>query len=88
MEDDDFEFLAELNHFGRMLDALPGHVGDVKESIDAIEVEEDAEIGDIFHDTFTNIAFVDVLKDFSFFGDTLLFQEFSARNDDVFASRY
>ena len=56
MEDHHFEFLAESDHFGRMFNPLPCHVGDVEETIDAIEVEEYAEVGDIFDNAFADIA--------------------------------
>ncbi len=30
VQNDDFQFVAQFDHFGRMADALPCHVGDVQ----------------------------------------------------------
>ena len=57
-----------------MLDTLPGHIGDMQEAIDAIQVKEYAEVGDVFDDAFTDIADFDVFKKFGFFGDSFSFK--------------
>ena len=85
MEDHHFQFIAEVDHFGRMLDSLPCHIGDVEEAIDTVEVKEDAEVGNVFNDPAANFAFVDILEHFCFFGDSFFFKKFSAGDDDVFA---
>ena len=59
-EDHDFQFLAEVDHFGRMFDPLPCHIGNMQEAVDAIQVQEYAEVGDIFDNPFANIAFCDI----------------------------
>jgi hypothetical protein len=38
MQDDNFELIAELDHFRRMLDPLPGHIGNVEQSIDSVDI--------------------------------------------------
>ena len=35
-----FQFIANVHHLGRMLDALPRHVGDVQEAVDATQVHK------------------------------------------------
>ena len=43
-----------------MLDAFPGHVGDVQQAIDAAEVDERAVVGEILDDAFDGPAFLQV----------------------------
>src|ERR1700716_2275397 len=42
------DLFADLDDFGRMLDALPGHVGDMQQSIDAAEIHEGAIVREAF----------------------------------------
>ncbi len=37
-----------------MFNTLPCHVGDMEQAVDAIEIKEYAEVGDIFNDSFTD----------------------------------
>ncbi len=46
-EDLQFQIVAELDHFLGMLDALPGHVSDVEETVEAAEIDEHAVFGDV-----------------------------------------
>jgi hypothetical protein len=39
--------LVDLDHVGRVVDPAPGHVGDVQQAVDAAEVDERAEVGDV-----------------------------------------
>ena len=56
VEDDDVEFLADLQQFARVAEAAPGHVGDVKQAVHAVEVDERAEIGEVFDDALDGVA--------------------------------
>ena len=47
LEDFDGDLVAHLEHLGRMVDAAPAHVGDVKEPVDAAEVDERTVLGDV-----------------------------------------
>jgi hypothetical protein len=48
LEDLDVDLLADFDHdLGRVLDALPGHVGDVQQAVDAAEVDEGAVVGEV-----------------------------------------
>ena len=47
LEDAHVDLVADLDDFGRMLDALPRHVGDVQQAIDAAEVDERAVVGEV-----------------------------------------
>src|SRR5690606_15267849 len=47
LEHADVELLAHFNDFGRMAHALPGHVGDMQQAVDAAEVDERAVVGEV-----------------------------------------
>ena len=47
MQDLDFDFLVDGDHLGGMVDAAPTHVGDVQQAVDAAQVDERAEVGDV-----------------------------------------
>ena len=67
-----------------MADSTPGEVGDMQKSIHASEVDEDPEIGDIFHCAFHNCADIHIEENFfSNFRQAFLNQDF-VRKDDVF----
>src|SRR3712207_8937727 len=46
VEDLDGDLLADLDHLGRVVDVLPGQLGDVHEAVHAAEVDERAEVDD------------------------------------------
>src|SRR5262245_29549530 len=56
IENDDIDFLADLEDFARMANAAPAHVRDVQQSIEAIEVDERAKVGDVFHHALADVA--------------------------------
>ena len=85
VEHDDVDVLADLEDFGGMADAAPAHVGDVEQAVDAVEVNEGAEVGDILDG-----ALADVAR--GHFGEQLLaalgaflLDQFAAGQDDVLA---
>jgi hypothetical protein len=45
-----------------MLDALPRHVGDVQETVDAAEVDERAVVGEVLHHTLDHCAFLQIVE--------------------------
>ena len=47
LEDLDHDLVADLHHLGGVLDATPGHVGDVEQAVDAAQVEEGAVVGQV-----------------------------------------
>src|SRR5690606_175892 len=49
LEHADVELLADFHHLGRMAHALPGHVGDVQQAVDAAQVHERAVVGEVLH---------------------------------------
>ena len=47
----DGDLLADLDDLARVVDVLPGQLGDVHQAVDATEVDERAEVDDGGHDT-------------------------------------
>ena len=47
VEDLDLDLLADLHHLGRVRHAAVRHVGDVEQAVDAAQVDERAEVGDV-----------------------------------------
>src|SRR5262249_3427464 len=81
LEDAHFELVADVDDFARMTHALPSHVGDVQEAIDAAEVDERTVIGEVLDDR----AFLQALEQlFALLGELAL-DDRTARDDDVVA---
>ncbi len=55
--------LADGQHFGRMVDAAPGDVGDMQQAVDAAEIDEGAVIGDVLDDALDHLTFFEVGDD-------------------------
>ena len=75
-----------LTDFGRMVDAAPGHVGDMQQAVDAAEIDERAVVGDVLDDALDDLAFFEVLDDFRTLLGAALFENGAARHDDVAAA--
>ena len=52
----DGDLVAHLDDLGRMVDVLPGQLGDVHQAVDAAEVDECAEVDDRGDDTLADGA--------------------------------
>ena len=52
-----FDGVADSDDFGRVVDAAPGHVGDVEQAIDATEIDECAVIGNVLDHTVDDLTF-------------------------------
>jgi hypothetical protein len=85
LEDADIDFVADLDHFRRMLDALPRHVGDVQQAVDAAEVDERAVVGEVLDRALDDRAFLQVFHQRAALGGELLLDDRAARHDDVVA---
>ena len=68
-----------------MLDAAPGNVGDVKEAVESVEIDERAEVGDVFHAALAHFALGEAFEKFALALFEVAFDEFAAGNDDVAA---
>src|SRR6185312_3281881 len=81
----DAHALADLENLRRMRDVRPGQLGDVDQAVDAVEVDEGAEVDDVgdltLHDEPGLEAVEDLLADLL----ALLLQDGAAGEDDVVA---
>ena len=62
LENLDVDLVTDVDHFRRMLDALPRHVRDVQETIDTAEVDEGAVVGQVLDDALDRVAFLQLLQ--------------------------
>ena len=83
----DLDLLVHLHHLGRMVDAPPGHVGDVQQTVDAAQVHEDPEVGDVLDHAGADLLLRDLLEQVLLEALAFLFQELAARDHDVHALR-
>src|SRR5947209_3018211 len=86
LDDLDLHLLADIEHFGRMVDAAPGDVGDVQQAVDAAEIDEGAIFGDILHHAVDDLALFQVLHQLLALFGAGFFQHGAARYDDVAAA--
>jgi hypothetical protein len=56
VENDHVEVLTDLEDLGRVTDAAPGHVGDVQQAVEAVEVDERTEVGDVLDRALADVA--------------------------------
>jgi hypothetical protein len=87
LDDLDFDFLTDFHNLRRVVDALPAHVGDVQQAVDAAEVHERAVVGDVLDDALAHIAFLHVADDFGALFGAALFEDGATRDNDVAARR-
>ncbi len=85
IENHDLDVVAHGHDLRGVLDAAPGHVGDVEQAVDAAEVDEGAEIGDVLDFAGDDLADFDGLEELFLLTGALLFEELAAADDDVAA---
>ena len=85
VEDDDLDFLADLEQFARVAEAAPGHVGDVEQAVHAVEVDERAEVGEVLDHALDRVADLDRVEEALALLRALLLDELAAGEDDVLA---
>src|SRR5690606_27348226 len=81
----DVDLVANVDDLGRMLDALPGHVGDVQQAVHAAQVDECAVVGEVLDDTLDLLAFLQRFQQRFALGAVLGFQDATTGNDNVVA---
>src|SRR5882762_7832512 len=79
------DLFADFDDFGRMLDALPSHVGDVQQSIDAAQVHEGAVVGEVLDDALDRCALLQIVQQRGTLGAVFLLDDRAARHDHVVA---
>src|SRR5690606_7648847 len=85
LEHTDVHLLADFNHFGRMAHALPGHVGDVQQAVDAAEVDERAVVGEVLDHALQHRALDQLLEQLLALFRMLALDHRTAGDDDVVA---
>src|SRR5262249_16810476 len=83
VEDVDFQLLVDVDHVARVGNAAPAHVGDVQQAVDAAEVHEGAELGDVLDDALADLARLDFREELLLHLLALILDEFAAADDDV-----
>ena len=68
-----------------MAHAAPGQVGEMKKTVDAAEIDEGAEIGDVLDDSFPFLPDFELGKKGLFLLFTFLLEDHTTRDDDVAA---
>ena len=63
----------------------PGHVGDVQQPIHPIEIDECAEVSDVFHSASYAVAHVNAFHEFLALFTSLLLDYFAPAQHNVFA---
>src|ERR1039457_2390338 len=79
------EFLADLEHFGWMVQPAPTHVGDVEQAVEAVQINKRAEIRDVLDRALADVAGHHFRKELGALVAALGLDEFAAGQDDVLA---
>ena len=85
VEDLDLDLFVDGNHFRGVVDASPTHVGDVQEAVDSAQVDEGAELSDIFDHALAALADFEILQQLGFLFSALGFDQSATADDDVTA---
>src|SRR5581483_770840 len=86
LDDLHLHLLTDIEHFGRVIDAPPGNVGDVQQAVDAAEVDERTVVGDVLDHAVDDLTFFEVLHQLLALLGAGLFQHGTAGDDDVAAA--
>src|SRR5690606_41452920 len=83
LQDLDIDLVANVDDLGRVLDALPSHVGDVQQAVYAAQVNERTVVGEVLDDTFDLLAFLQGFQQGFALGAVLGFLHAEAENINV-----
>ena len=84
-EDHHFDFLVNRHDLRGMADPAPGHVGDVEQAVNAAQVHERAEVGDVLDRALAGLADLDLGHDLGLHLLALFLDQLAAADDDVAA---
>ena len=62
VQDHDVDLVVDLEHVAGVVDPSPAHVGDVQKSVDASQVDESTEVGNVLDSALADLADLDLLK--------------------------
>ena len=83
VQDLHFDFLVDGHHFRGVVDAAPAHVGDVQQAVDAAEVDEGAELGDVLDHALAAMADFQLGQQLGLLLRPLRLDQRAAADDDV-----
>ncbi len=80
-----FQLVADVDDFARVTHALPRHVGDVQQAVDAAEVDERAVVGEVLDHALDDRAFLQAVEQLFALGAELALDDRTTRDDHVVA---
>ncbi len=83
LEDHDLDLLIDLQHIRRMADTSPGNIGDMEKTVDAAEVDESAEVGDVLDYAGADLTLFQFGEDRVALLGSLLLDKATPGDDDV-----
>ena len=83
VQDLDLDLVADVDDFARVLHAAPGEVRDVQQPVDAAQVHEGAEIGDVLHHAGAHLVLVELLHQRLLLGLALALENDAAADHHV-----
>jgi hypothetical protein len=86
LDDLNLDGLADRQDFRRVVDAAPGHVGDVQQAVDTAQINERTVFGDVLDHAVDDLTFGQVADDFGALFGAAFFQDGAARDNDVAAA--
>src|SRR5262249_28927524 len=84
-DDEDLQLLVDVDLFVRVVDPAPVHVGDVQQAVDAAQVNEGAELGDVLDNALADLAGLDFGEELLLHLLALVLDQFPAADDNVAA---
>ena len=84
-DDEDLELLVDVDDLVGVADAAPAHVGDVQQAVDAAQIDEGAELGDVLDHALADLPRLDLGEQFLLHLVALVLEQPAARDDDVAA---
>src|SRR6056297_97836 len=83
LDDLHLDGLTDRQDFRRVVDATPGHVGDVQQAVNTAQIDKGAVFGDVLDDTIDILALGQVADHFGALLGAAFFQDGAARDNDV-----
>src|SRR5699024_1749739 len=80
------QLLADFHHFGRVANALPGHVGDMQQAIDAAKIQEGTIIGEVLDHTLDHRTLGQALDQVFALGGVFVFDHRATADHQVVAA--
>src|SRR5690606_11648383 len=79
------DLVAHFHDFARMLDTLPGHVGNVQQTVDTAQIHERTVVGEVLDDTFDFHSLLQFFQQRFALCTVFCFQNGTTGNDNVVA---